>query len=138
MHESGSDKRSPRFRKNLLREQVEEMEQAERKAHAMMSPKLKAGLISVVHVVAAAAVYRHLITGGWLTNHYRFNDPNIVNLVLAIFEPIAIVSVVAYWLLRKQFFYRLISILCLVQILIGAGFLIFILFFALTWHPKMM
>lgn len=104
----------------------------------MMSPTLKAGLISVVHLVAAAAVYRHLITGGWLTYRYQLNDPNIVNLVLAIFEPIAILSVIAYWLLRKPFLYRLISILCLVQILIGAGFLIFILLFAFTWHPKMM
>jgi hypothetical protein len=99
---------------------------------------LKAVLISIVHVVAATAVYRHLISGGWLTNHYQLNDPNIVNLALAIFEPIAIASVIAYWLSRKPFLYRLISILCLIQILIGAGFLIFILFFALTWHPKMM
>lgn len=104
----------------------------------MMSPKLKVTLITLVHLVAATAVYRHLITGGWLTNHYQLNDPNIVNLVLAIFEPLAIVSVIAYWLLRKPFLYRLISILCIVQLLIGAGFLIFILLFALTWHPKLM
>ena len=66
--------------------------------------------------------------------------------MLAIFEPIAVVSVIAYWLWRKRFLYRLISILCLVQILsalvfsflIGAGFLIFFLLFALTWHAKMM
>ena len=63
-----------------------------------MSLPLKATLISAIHVIAAIAVYRHLITGGWLTNHYQLNDPNIVNLVLAIFEPIAIVSVIAYWL----------------------------------------
>jgi hypothetical protein len=31
----------------------------------------------------------------WLTNRYQLNDPNIVNLMLAIFEPIAIVSVIA-------------------------------------------
>jgi len=99
---------------------------------------LKATLISVVHVVAATVVYWHLITGGWLTNHYQLNDPNIINLVLAIFEPIAIVSVIAYWLSRKRFLYLLISILCFVQLLIGAGFLTFILLFMLTWHPKMM
>ena len=104
----------------------------------MMSPKLKAGLITLVHVIAATAVYRYLITGGWLTNHYQLNDPNIVNLVLAIFEPIAIVSVIAYWLLRKPALYRLMSILFLVQILIGAGFLVFILLFMFTWHPKLM
>jgi hypothetical protein len=104
----------------------------------MMSPKLKVTLISIVHVVAAAAVYRYLITGGWLTNHYQFNDPNIVNLVLAIFEPIAIVSVIAYWLLRKPALYRLISILFVAQLLIGAGFLVFILLFLFSWHPKLM
>jgi hypothetical protein len=70
-------------------------------------------------LVAVTAVYRHLITGGWLTNHYQLDDPNIVNLVLAIFEPIAIVSAIAYWLWRKSFLYRRISILCLIQILIG-------------------
>lgn len=103
-----------------------------------MSPSLRAGLISVVHAVAATAVYRYLITGGWLTNHYQLNDPNIVNLVLAIFEPIAIVSVIAYWLLRKPALYRLIFVLCLVQILVGVAFLAFILLFAFTWHPKLM
>ena len=104
----------------------------------MMSPKLKAGVITLVHLIAATAVYRHLITGGWLTNHYQLNDPNIVNLVLAIFEPIAVMSVIAYWLLRKPALYRLMSILCLVQILIGVGFLAFILLFMFTWHPKLM
>lgn len=104
----------------------------------MMSSTLKAGVISAVHLVAAPAVYRYLVTGGWLTNRYQLNDPNIINLALAIFEPVAIVSVAAYWIWRKSFLYRLISILCLVQCLIGAGFLIFILLFALTWHPKMM
>ena len=105
-----------------------------------MIPRLKAKPIiySIVNLIAAGWVYRFLITGGWLTNHYHLNDPNIVNLVLAIFEPIAIVSVIAYWIWRKSFLHRLISILCLVQILIGAGFLIFILLFTLTWHPKMM
>jgi hypothetical protein len=68
-----------------------------------MTSPLRAGLISVVHVTVATAVYRHLITGGWLTNHYQLDDPNIVNLVLAIFEPIAIVGVIAYWLWRKSF-----------------------------------
>jgi hypothetical protein len=109
-----------------------------KKVPAVLSSPLKAGLNSAVHVVAATSVYRYLISGGWLTNHYQLNDPNIVNLVLAIFEPIAIVSVIAYWLWRKPFLYRLISILCFVQILIGVGFAAFILFFAFTWHPKMM
>ncbi|PYI92086.1 MAG: hypothetical protein DME97_11615 [Verrucomicrobia bacterium] len=99
---------------------------------------MKAILISLVHVIAATAVYRYLITGGWLTNHYRLNDPNIVNLALAIFEPIAVMSVIAFWIWRTASLRRLISILFVIQILIGAGFLLFFLFFALTWHPKMM
>jgi hypothetical protein len=103
-----------------------------------MSLRSKALLFSVVQLIAAVFVYWHLITGGWLTNHYQINDPNIVNLVFAIFEPIAIVSVIAYWIWRKSFLYRLISILFLVQIIIGGGFLILFLLFMLTWHPKMM
>lgn len=59
-------------------------------------------MFSAVHVVAAVAVYRHLISGGWLTNRYQLNDPNIVNLLLAIFEPIAILSVIAYWIARRR------------------------------------
>ena len=103
-----------------------------------MSSTCKAGIISCIHVVAAFWVYRHLISGGWLTNQYHLNDPQIVNLILAIFEPIAVISVILYWLWRKPGFYRLMSILCVVQILIGAGFLLFILFFFLNWKPKMM
>ena len=103
-----------------------------------MSPRWKAILFTSVHVLAAAAVYRYLITGGWLTNHYQLNDPNIVNLLLAIFEPIAILSVIAYWIGRRPFLYRLMFILFLVQLVIGASFLAFLLFFAITWHPKMM
>ena len=93
---------------------------------------------SAGNLVAATAVYRYLITGGWLTNRYHLNDPNIVNLALAIFEPIAVVCVVASWIWRTPFLGRLLWRLFLVQILIGAGFLIFILFFFITWKPKMM
>jgi hypothetical protein len=103
-----------------------------------MNSRWKPILFSAVHVLAAAAVYRYLITGGWLTNHYQLNDPNIVNLLLAIFEPIAILSVIAYWIARRPFLYRLMFILFLVQVLIGVGFLFFLLLFAITWHPKMM
>jgi hypothetical protein len=98
----------------------------------------RAILYSVVHLVAAGLVYRHLISGGWLTNHYQLNDPNLVNLVLAIFEPIAVLSVIAFWIFRRPAFQRVMAILCVVQVLIGAGFLIFVVLFAVTWHPKMM
>ena len=103
-----------------------------------MSLTSKAAVISVLNVIAATAVYRHLIKGGWLTNHYQLNDPNIVNLVLAIFEPIAALGVIAYWIWRTRFLYRLLFILFLIQLLIGAGFLAFIGFFLFTWKPKMM
>ena len=91
-----------------------------------------------MHVIVATAVYRYLITGGWLTNHYHLNDPNIVNLFLAIIEPIAVLSVIAYWIWRTSSLRRVMSILCVIQIVIGLGFLLFILLFAITWHPKMM
>jgi hypothetical protein len=102
-----------------------------------MSRLLKAASLSVIHLIAAAAVYDYLITGGWLTAHYSLDDSNIVNLILAIFEPIAILSVIAYWIWRTPFLYRLLVILGLAQLLIGTGFALFILVFMLTWHAKM-
>ena len=99
---------------------------------------MKAVLYSIGHLIAAVAVYSHLISGGWLTNQYHLNDPNIVNLFLAIFEPIAVLCMIAYWIWRTAFLRRFMSILFVIQIVIGAGFLLFFLFFAITWHPKMM
>ena len=104
----------------------------------MSTSKTKAIWYSGGHLVAAAAVYRYLITGGWLTNHYHLNDPNIVNLALAVFEAIAVVCVAVYWIWRTQFLAKLLTRLFLVQIVIGVGFLAFILFFFFTWRPKMM
>jgi hypothetical protein len=92
----------------------------------------------MIHSIAAAAVYYHLITGGWLTAYYSLDDPNVVNLILATFEPLAILSVIAYWIWRTRFLYRLLFIFCLAQLLIGIGSAIFILIFMLSWHPKMM
>ena len=100
--------------------------------------KTRAIVYSAVNLIAAIWVYRYLITGGWLTNHYQLNDPNIVNLVLAIFEPVAVAGVVAYWIWRTRSLYRLLFILFLAQLIVGAGFLAFILFFFLTWKAKMM
>jgi hypothetical protein len=98
----------------------------------------RAIVYSAINVIAAIAVYRYLISGGWLTNHYHLDDPNIVNLALAIFEPIAFASVVAYWIAPKRFLYRTMSSFAVIQIVIGLGFLSFLLFFMFTWHPKMM
>jgi hypothetical protein len=103
-----------------------------------MRSNARAAVYSTIHVVAAIAVYRYLVTGGWLTNHYHLDDPNIINLALAIFEPIAVASVVAYWIARKPFLYRTMFSFAIIQIVIGLGFLSFILFFMITWHPKLM
>jgi hypothetical protein len=99
---------------------------------------MKTIVCSIGHLIAAIAVYWHLITGGWLTNHYQLNDPNIVNLALAIFEPIAVVSVIAFWIWRTSTLRRLMLTLGVIQILIVVGSVLFFLLFAITWHPKMM
>ena len=93
---------------------------------------------SVVHLATAMLVYWHLISGGWLTERYRLNDPNIVNLVLAIFEPIAVISVAVYWIARKPALRRFMVVLAYVQIAIGVGFLVFFIVFASTFRFKLM
>src|SRR5437762_8677638 len=103
-----------------------------------MSISGKTVFYSVGNFAAASAVYWYLITGGWLTNHYHLDDPNIVNLGLAIFEPIAVLGVIAYWIWRTRFLYLFLFILFLVQLVIGAGFVAFIGLFFFTWKPKMM
>jgi hypothetical protein len=83
-------------------------------------------------------VYRLLISGGWITHHYDLRDPDVVNLVLAIVEPILVLVVVAYWIWRTAPLYRALFISFIVQLLIAAGFIAFIGFFFLTWKPKIM
>jgi hypothetical protein len=100
--------------------------------------KTKPIIYSLINLVGAGLIYRLLNSGGWLTHHYQLNDPDIINLVLAIFEPIAFLGVIAYWIWRTRFLSRLLFILFLIQLLIGAGFLVFFGFFFLTWKPKLM
>ena len=68
----------------------------------MKHSNTRAIVYSAINLIAAIFVYRYLITGGWLTNHYHLDDPNIVNLVLAIFEPIAVLSVIVFWICRMS------------------------------------
>jgi hypothetical protein len=103
-----------------------------------MSKQTRAAIFSAINIIAALWVYWYLIGGGWLTNHYHLNDPNVVNLVLAIFEPIAVFTLLAYWIWRTPLVLRLLCICAAVQLLIGLGFALFILLFALTWTPKLM
>lgn len=93
---------------------------------------------STVNLVAGVAIYYHLVTGGWLTTHYTLSDPNIVNLLLAIFEAIAIVVVAAYWIWRTPSLGRLLVTFAVIQIVVGAAIASLILLFVLTWHPKLM
>jgi len=100
--------------------------------------KTKPIIYSVVIVTGAAWVYRLLYTGGWLTHHYDLHDPDVINLVLAIVEPLVGLCVISYWLGRTRSLYRLLFISFILQLLIDAGFLAFFITFAVTWKPRMM
>lgn len=104
----------------------------------MADVKAKAIIYSLVNLASAAWVYRLLLSGGWLTHHYDLRDPDSINLVLAIIEPLVALCVVSYWIWRTPLLYRLLSISFLVQLLIDAGFIVFIGSFILTWKPRMM
>ena len=99
---------------------------------------MKATIYSVLNLIGAAWVYRQLYTGGWLTHHYDLRDPDSINLLLAIVEPLVVLCVISYWIWRTRFLYRLLFISFIVQLLIDAGFIAFIGLFMLTWKPRMM
>ena len=47
-------------------------------------------------------------------------------------------GVIAYWIWRTPFLYRLLFIFFVIQLVIDAGFIVFIASFILTWKPRMM
>ncbi len=77
----------------------------------LFSPLTKAVFLSVFNVIAAAVIYRSLYKTGWVTHHYDLRDPDSVNLVPVIVEPIAVLCVLAYWVWRTPFLYRLMFVL---------------------------
>jgi hypothetical protein len=95
-------------------------------------------VVSVFQVVAAVWIYRFLNTGGWLTHRYDLSDPNSLNLVPVIFEPVAVLSVIAYWMRRTARLRRLLMILGVVQVLIVVSYLAVFALFVLTYRPRMM
>ena len=105
-------------------------------AQALSRPRVV--LVSLLHLLCAGGVYRYLIIGGWLTNHYHWDDPNDINLVLAVFEALCAVAVLALAICRKPFLYKLLIDLLIIQIIISSCLLILLLLFILTWHPRMM
>jgi len=96
-------------------------------------------LYSIVNVGLGSFIYWHLYTGGWLTNpYYRLNDPDIVNLFVAILEPLIVLAVIVYWWSRRPGSYRLLFWAFILQCLIAAGFLAIFIAFVLTWKPRLM
>jgi len=101
--------------------------------------KIKPIIYSAVILIGAIWTYRFLYTGGWLTNpYYRLDDPDLVNLIVAIFEPIAVAAVIAYWIWGTRAFYGLLFASFLTQLVVGAGYLVTFLLFVFTYKPRMM
>src|ERR1051325_12183372 len=78
-----------------------------------MRSKTKSIIYSAVILIGAVWMYRFLNSGGWLTHHYQLNDPDSLNLIPVIFEPVAVLGVVAYWVRRTRALYRLLFLLFL-------------------------
>ncbi|MFL6529684.1 MAG: hypothetical protein ACJ8KX_04380 [Chthoniobacterales bacterium] len=96
-------------------------------------------VVSVFQVVAALWMYRFLNSGGWLTHRpWDLHDLNSLNLIPVIFEPVAVLSVIAYWMRRTARLHRLLMILAVVQVLILTGYLVVFIGFVLTYRPRMM
>ena len=97
-------------------------------------------VVSVFQIVAALSIYRFLNSGGWLTHRYYdlLQDPDNLNLIPVLFEPVAVLSVIAYWIRRTAGLRRLLMILAVVQVLIVASYLAVFALFVLTYRPRMM
>src|SRR5205809_8039144 len=92
----------------------------------------KSLIYSAVILIGAVWMYRFLNSGGWLTHHYQLsqlNDPDSLNLIPLIFEPISVLGVVAYWVWRTRPLYRLLFFLFLGQPLVWASYLSIFPFF---------
>ena len=87
--------------------------------------KLKPVIYTIVNLVIAIWVLRLLQTGGWLTHHYEWNDPNAINFLLMLLEPVVVLFVIAYWIWRTPGLCRVLFISFVVQLLVAAGFLAF-------------
>ncbi len=105
----------------------------------MASVSWKTILYSVINVGLGLFIYWHLYIGGWLTNpYYRLNDPDIVNLFVAILEPLIVLSVIVFWLNRSRTAYRFLFAAFVLQCLIAAGFAAVLILFVLTFKPRLM
>jgi hypothetical protein len=102
----------------------------------LVSPRVI--IVCLLHLLFAAAVYWHLVTHGWFDENYHWDDPNNINLVLAVFEPLCAAAVAALAITRKPFFYKLLIDLLILQLLAAACFLAVVLIFVLTYKPRMM
>src|ERR1043166_9629984 len=103
-----------------------------------MRSKTKSIIYSAVILIGGVWMYRFLNSGGWLTHHYQLNDPDSLNLIPVIFEPVAVLGVVAYWVWRTRGLYGLLFFLFLGQLLIAMSYLAVFPLFVLTYKPRMM
>jgi|GEM_PF-1079099 len=100
-----------------------------------MTPKIIT--LCVFHLLCAGGSYWHLVSGGWLTSHYTWGDPDNFNLVLAVFQALVVLTVFALVLARKPFLYAFVVDLFYIQVLLGVAILALVLIFVFTWHPKL-
>lgn len=89
--------------------------------------RIKPLLISIGHALFAIGVYWHLITGGWFAESYSLNDPNLINLTLALFEVVAIGSVIAFWVRTLPVTYWFMVDLFVIQVVAALLILIWFL-----------
>lgn len=73
-----------------------------------------------------------------LTHRYDLRDTDSLNLIPVTFEPVAVLSVIAYWVRGTVSLLRLLMILAVVQVLIVAGYVAVFVCFVLTYRPRML
>jgi hypothetical protein len=98
----------------------------------------RAVIVSLLHLLLAATVYWNLAKAGWLTATYHWDDPDDFNLVLAIFEALCALAVIAFAVMRNTFLEKLLYGLLIIQLIIAATLLALLSLLFLTWKPRIM
>jgi len=105
--------------------------------HAQFHPGWRSVIAPLIHLLLAGTAYWNLAKAGWLTATYHWNDPDDINLVLALFEGLCALAVFAFAAFRTTFLSKLLNGLLVIQLILAVSIFALVMYVVLTWKPRM-